>query len=175
MSTTLMIRNLGPDINTSSLVHLLEATGDLDYIDFVYVPVDLDSKVCRGIAFVNFFCLDATKDFLVKWDNTKYINGVDLCKQRACTRLNVRVAKRQGFNACIACQKRKKDTRLAPWIRLKSPLNSSEDKYEQSPSESSIFLMPPPGLDLPVRPPPGLEDVLRMRTGYVRTLICFAT
>jgi len=67
MVTTLMIRNLPPDLTQTELLGKMNSTGLTGLFDFCYVPRCFESKENKGYAFVNFVTPDSARKFALTW------------------------------------------------------------------------------------------------------------
>lgn len=80
--TTVMLKNIPNNLSRAALLELLDAAGFRGLCDFVYLPIDFDSDVNLGYAFVNLADGDAGQDF---W---KVFNGFcDWGVDRASTKI----------------------------------------------------------------------------------------
>jgi hypothetical protein len=63
-----MIRNLPPNVTQAHVAQRLSLMGLADRYDFLHVPVDFDTRMGRGHAFVNFDTPGDAKALWEAWD-----------------------------------------------------------------------------------------------------------
>jgi RNA recognition motif-containing protein len=51
--TTVMLRNMPNNYNRDLLLELLDREGFACQYDFIYLPIDFESRACKGYAFIN--------------------------------------------------------------------------------------------------------------------------
>jgi len=97
----------------------LEASGDLQHMDFLYVCVNFADRRCIGQAYLNFLTPRRAAGFLSRWQSKPDVSGIVCNRGRKQTRLNVVFANRQGFDACVLQNKTRhiKDRSLKAWVR----------------------------------------------------------
>jgi len=61
--TTVMLRNMPNNYSRTMLVELLDAEGFAGQFDFLYLPMDFQSRASLGYAFINFTTSDAAEAF----------------------------------------------------------------------------------------------------------------
>lgn len=61
--TTVMLKNIPNNLSRTALLELFDAAGFQGFYDFVYLPIDQDSDVNVGYAFVNLTDADAGQEF----------------------------------------------------------------------------------------------------------------
>lgn len=61
--TTVMLRNMPNNYSRTMLVDLLESEGFAGQYDFLYLPMDFQSRACLGYAFINFTTPQGAADF----------------------------------------------------------------------------------------------------------------
>lgn len=61
--TTVMFRNMPNNYTRKMLLELMDAQGFAGQYDFVYLPVDFDTRACLGYAFINMVDVDAADRF----------------------------------------------------------------------------------------------------------------
>jgi len=66
--TTVMLRNMPNNYSRSMLVELLNAEGFAGQYDFLYLPMDFQSRASLGYAFINFTSSDAAASFWQTFD-----------------------------------------------------------------------------------------------------------
>lgn len=76
LRTTLVIQNVPSTLTRDELVSLMNTHEQAGQFDLVYVPVDLNSSLGFGYAFVNFCSASAAEQFLLKFDG--FSNWADL-------------------------------------------------------------------------------------------------
>jgi hypothetical protein len=63
LRTTVMLRNLPNNYTRAMLLDLIDSEGYARLYDFMYLPIDFNSKACLGYAFVNFTSPSAAQKF----------------------------------------------------------------------------------------------------------------
>lgn len=71
MVTTVMVRNLRPQLRQYQLLNELDKTGFAGRYDFVYMPCSFKSGMGKGFAFINLINPAAADDFICSWDRTR--------------------------------------------------------------------------------------------------------
>jgi len=66
--TTVMIRNMPNNYTRKMLLELLDLHGFHGCYDFVYLPIDFETKACLGYAFINMVSPDAANQFWKVFD-----------------------------------------------------------------------------------------------------------
>lgn len=66
--TTVMLRNMPNNYSRSMLLELLDAEGFAGQYDFLYLPMDFQSRASLGYAFINFSSSDAAASFWNTFD-----------------------------------------------------------------------------------------------------------
>lgn len=66
--TTVMLRNMPNNYSRSMLLELLDAEGFAGQYDFLYLPMDFQSRASLGYAFINFSSSDAAASFWHTFD-----------------------------------------------------------------------------------------------------------
>jgi hypothetical protein len=66
--TTVMLRNLPNNYNREMLLDLIDSQGFGSQYDFLYLPIDFNTKACFGYAFVNLVTHEAANQFRAAFD-----------------------------------------------------------------------------------------------------------
>merc|ERR1712216_803607 len=66
--TTMMLKNIPNNLSRAALMELFNAAGFHGLCDFLYLPIDFDSDVNLGYAFVNMADGDAGQEFWKAFD-----------------------------------------------------------------------------------------------------------
>lgn len=116
-SSTLMLRNIPPDVDQSQLLRKLREFGFGDHLQFVYLPVEFGKgrPVSRGFAFVGLKTQAAADALTEHWQDT-WTFGESPGRRP----LNLARARVQGYEANMkhwGCSKTKRiqNSRFRPW------------------------------------------------------------
>jgi len=66
--TTVMLRNLPNNYTRSMLLTLIDGEGFIGQCDFLYLPMDFNTRACLGYAFVNLTSPESAQRFRAKFD-----------------------------------------------------------------------------------------------------------
>lgn len=87
--TTVMLRNLPNNYTRGMLIDLLSVQGFSGQYDFLYLPMDFNSRVNLGYAFLNLVSLEATQHFWRVFDGfsawavpSRKVSGVSWSKHQ---------------------------------------------------------------------------------------------
>lgn len=122
---TVMLRNLPNKLNQQTLVKELEAEGFGDSYDFLYLPLDSDTKVNKGYAFINFVNPGLAMMFRQRFE------GRTLSQFNSTKVLSVTPASLQGFEANYRRHCRAQGNQIEPDngpVFLRNPKQASRTK-----------------------------------------------
>lgn len=94
--TTVMMQNLPNKVTQHMLLLLLDNSGFVHTYDFVYLPIDPDTKANKGYAFINFLNPDLALSFRMLFEGQRFDNF------KSDKSLSVAPAALQGFDANYA-------------------------------------------------------------------------
>jgi len=130
--TTLVLRNLAPKCTKNGILAELWSLG-LD-ADFVHVLQSYKTKLCNGVAYVNFIVAECADVARQRWQ------GRAVFAQHPCSNgLNVVWADEQGFDRCVLrCHNKYcKDMSLRPWV---APHKEERRAFLLQPEVRSLLL-----------------------------------
>jgi hypothetical protein len=94
--TTVMMKNLPNEVTQHMLLLLLDNSGFLHSFDFMYLPIDPDTKTNKGFAFINFTNADLALTFRMLFEGQRLDNF------KSDKPMSVAPAALQGFDANYA-------------------------------------------------------------------------
>jgi len=113
--TTVMLRNLGAEVTTDIVMEQLKLIGMEGRVDLVHAWIDFKTKLCTGVAYVNFFDPADARVLKAMWHGREEMGGIPCHPHRV---LNVVFARKQGFDCCLieAIRPHFKDPSMMAWI-----------------------------------------------------------
>jgi len=157
--TTLMLRNVPPQLTQRQLVQKLRESGFDGMYDFVYLPSCFDSKAHSGYAFVNLVTPTAAGALASAWDLT-YV--LDPSPEHGA--LNISAAAVQGLAANIKRWSKKvqriRNPDLRPYTPSLKKQATEQDAFAAPWPVSAVDLLPPPCLELPLSAPAASTGVV---------------
>jgi len=110
-----MLRNLGAEVTTDIVMEQLKLIGMEGRVDLVHAWIDFKTKLCTGVAYVNFFDPADARVLKAMWHGREEMGGIPCHPHRV---LNVVFARKQGFDCCLieAIRPHFKDPSMMAWI-----------------------------------------------------------